>query len=107
MYYLKDILINNILVFNHNTKLTGGEQLHGFLIDLDYAVRGNDKSGLLERTGILEFMAIYTLEGTSRHIYRRDLESFLYVIIWFSIYNPEEILKRWFRGNWEAIVAIK
>lgn len=104
-----DISVSNILASNPNTRLTGSdEQLHGFLIDLDYAVLGNDRSGLLERTGTPEFMAIHTLQKNgSKHTYRRDLESFLYVILWLSVDNPEETLKTWYTGTLNAAANSK
>ena len=69
----------------------------GFLIDLDMAKHISPKpttpngtpKGLRRRTGTMLFMAIEILEGTcSRHHWRHDLESFLYVLIWICVTAP-------------------
>jgi hypothetical protein len=58
----------------------------GFLIDLDMAKEiGSNRSGAMNRTGTMEFMAINVLQQSGPHSYRDDLESFLYVLIWICV----------------------
>lgn len=50
-----------------------------------------DTSGTPERTGTYPFIAIDILQGAATglgatHLYRHDLESFLYVLLWVSCY---------------------
>lgn len=64
----------------------------GILLDFDLAIfieedgKAPDPTSKF-RTGTLAFMAIDLLEDTNiPHLYRHDLESFLYVLVWISCY---------------------
>ncbi|KAF9236381.1 hypothetical protein BU15DRAFT_31016, partial [Melanogaster broomeanus] len=60
----------------------------GVLNDYDLASLANGKSPLgNERTGTIPFMAIDLLEpdgqdGKVKHLYRHDMESFIWVFVW-------------------------
>ncbi|KAL2891336.1 serine/threonine-protein kinase Sgk2 [Ceratocystis lukuohia] len=75
----RDISTNNIIIVDP-------EKEHGFkgmLIDLDMAkIMDEGSREARRRTGTTQFMAIGVLKG-HKHTYRHDLESFLYVLIWF------------------------
>ena len=71
----------------------------GFLIDLDLAKQvtlnpitpTGSSNTLRRRRGTMLFMAIEVLEGKcSRHNWRHDLESFLYVLIWLCVTAPSD-----------------
>ncbi|KAF8451401.1 hypothetical protein BGX38DRAFT_488982 [Terfezia claveryi] len=96
----RDISPNNILLYNpeESDTLASSDLPKGFLIDLDLAkyVGPNTTTpsytlnGVRRRTGTMLFMAIEILMGTcSRHCWRHDLESFLYVLIWCCVSGPD------------------
>ncbi|RPB20401.1 hypothetical protein L211DRAFT_751618, partial [Terfezia boudieri ATCC MYA-4762] len=88
----RDISPNNIMLYNPEDSDTLASDLpKGFLIDLDLAkyigpnttTADGTLNGVRRRTGTMLFMAIEILMVTcSRHCWRHDLESFLYVLIW-------------------------
>ena len=85
----RDISQSNILLRPRDD--TSG---YGFLIDLDYAVRIDNRtfeptsSGANHRTGTLPFMAIGILRCEDmRHLYAHDVESFVYVLLWICLYD--------------------
>ena len=51
------------------------------LINLNLAIADGERMDGRHITGIMEFMAIDVLCGVE-HIYRHDLESFFYVLLW-------------------------
>ena len=69
------------------------------------------------RTDTQPHMAIDLLDGSFQlHLYRHDLESFFYILIWSScsfLFNGKELktrrnfLDEWTRGNWESIGSAK
>jgi hypothetical protein len=89
----------------------------GFLIDLDYAVRRDpangqfNTSGAPHRTGTLPYMAIDILEDpTCPHVYDHDVESFLYVLVWCSVYPASagsDPLSGWRKGAFKMIGYVK
>ncbi|KAI9774365.1 MAG: hypothetical protein M1840_004259 [Geoglossum simile] len=91
----RDVSAANILQSLHPLPGPSSDipELMGFIIDLDYAVRvdltGNYvPSGATHRTGTLPFMAIDILYNpATTHLYNHDIESFLYVLIWYCIYK--------------------
>lgn len=96
----RDISLYNIMLTSTTNPRADG--MHGFLIDLDMAVKtaAPRPSGALHRTGTVEFMAIGVLRGDP-HTYRHDLESFWYVFIWLCVYKDSRLplhytpLSRW------------
>ncbi|KAI5780649.1 hypothetical protein DFH27DRAFT_617629 [Peziza echinospora] len=90
--------------------------LHGFLIDLDYAVEfpaaaaatgGEACSGAPYRTSTLPFMSIGILMA-ERHVYAHDLHSFLYVLIWVCCGGKAaHMLHTWSAGPMEYIANCK
>ncbi|KAI5793024.1 hypothetical protein DFH27DRAFT_186219 [Peziza echinospora] len=88
----------------------GLTSLHGFLIDLDYAVHVGDASpqapsGAPHRTGTLPFMSIGVLMAEP-HAYRHDLESFLYVLLW-AICGGATAMPDWENGPPNTIAIFK
>ncbi|KAF9225596.1 hypothetical protein BS17DRAFT_765428 [Gyrodon lividus] len=76
------------------------EGVMGVLNDFDLAsVRGDGRSGN-ERTGTIPFMAIELLRedgqsGRVDHIYRHDMESFIWVFIWICFqYNDGKMVEK-------------
>lgn len=68
-------------------------ELHGCLLDLDYAIDtsgASAASGAKDRTGTYPFISIQCLRGGVTHRYRHDLESLLYVLLWLSLYPRPE-----------------
>lgn len=74
------------------------QKKNGVLIDFDLAVNRDSKANdndqtLTHRTGTLPFLAINILHATREnpplHIYRFDLESFVYVFLWDAVCYPE------------------
>lgn len=88
--------------------------LHGFLIDLDYAIVHPSlaASGAPHRTGTLPFMSINVLFDCP-HTYSDDLESFLYVLVWTCIISaegrvaPGSLLWNWADGRREQLRSCK
>lgn len=140
----RDISPYNILAFpagqgtllppdtQHPGLLGRQRQLHGCLIDLDYAINTSNASaasGAKDRTGTYPFIAIQVLRwgegGGVTHRYRHDLESFLYVLLYVALYPrpkdsrpPPEIVKgdmwaptdplgRWFNDAEYAVSSLK
>lgn len=69
---------NNIIVTDPKT----AKGFRGMLVYLDLAkIVGSGKTGARHQTGIVEFMAIQVFRKIA-HIYRHDLESFFYVLLW-------------------------
>ncbi|KAI0838489.1 hypothetical protein F5Y06DRAFT_268211 [Hypoxylon sp. FL0890] len=79
----RDISINNLMI-NEDER---NPSWHGFLIDLDLAVREQREvaSGARGRTGTRAFMAIGALLG-EQHSFMHDLESFFWVLFWICIH---------------------
>ncbi|KAI5784114.1 hypothetical protein DFH27DRAFT_468855, partial [Peziza echinospora] len=92
LYFTGRILHRDVSTSNDSTSIAvlppGLTSLHGFLIDLDYAVHippGTSvvplpSSGAPHRTGTLPFMSIGVLRDEPQ-AYHHDLESFLYVLL--------------------------
>ncbi|KAI5781313.1 hypothetical protein DFH27DRAFT_310243 [Peziza echinospora] len=101
----------------------GMPALHGFLIDLDYAIHytptmtspsssssssssssfARTPSGAPHRTGTLPYMAIGVL-WSELHTYRHDLESFLYILLSILRGSPPA---EWSSGHPENIARLK
>lgn len=79
----RDVSLANIMI----TLAPRRDNLKGFLIDLDLALRLDctTDSTTHHRTGTMEFMAIGALYREP-HTYRHDLESFFYVFLWICIH---------------------
>ena len=97
----------------------------GILCDYDLSVTLNEEEILLpflgprkRRCGMALFMAHELLDYTDlsahAHLYRHDLESFLYVMIWIALgYKGSEDpkrrdpLKKWRKCDWESLSSKK
>lgn len=86
---------NVVSAYNSPESAGASPNLKGFLIDLDLAKQldalPNAARASVEnprRTGTLMFMAIEILQGSAPHIWRHDLESFLYVLIYLCVAAP-------------------
>jgi hypothetical protein len=109
----RDINVNNLMV--KKTDLT-----HGILVDFDFACQVdaqgnaiNDQYGGLF-TFCLPFLALPRLSSAPPpHVYRHDLESFLWCLIWISTYyedgarNSLDNLYKWYTERWEDVLEIK
>ncbi|KIM29584.1 hypothetical protein M408DRAFT_115928 [Serendipita vermifera MAFF 305830] len=78
----RDISANNLMY-----KIGEGGKIRGVLIDFDLAKLRGDATTSTEPTGTLPFMALEMLETVTTktfrpHLYRHDVESFLWVVIW-------------------------
>lgn len=112
-----DISENNIIITNP-MKANG---LTGMLIDLDLAKKvGSGRSGAKHQTGTMEFMSIQVLRKFD-HTYRRDLESFFYVLLWvcgrrvwqrefrcnMKDWPESNLLNMWYTGDFDLIARSK
>ena len=87
----QDVSIGNILASDDTTYMTGGlrkQDRKGFIIDLDNAKRATDSSGRRTRTGTLIFMAPDSMLGIGMASLKRDLISFLFVLLWAATITP-------------------
>jgi hypothetical protein len=92
-----------------------GDKAYGVLNDFDLAVDADIKSASSkQRTGTKPFMAIDLLrDHPSVHMYRHDLESMFYVLVWITsrFHNGEEIadppLQEWADQGGTALVDKK
>jgi hypothetical protein len=93
-----------------------GDKMYGVLNDLDLAVGADVKSSTLSKqcTGTKPFMAINLLwPDPPAHMYRHDLESMFYVLIWITsrFHNGKEItdppLQEWADQGSVALVKDK
>ena len=86
----RDISLNNLML------RVEGDRVYGVLNDFDLAVlRDVQSSSSKQRTGTKPFMAIDLLHrDASIHMYRHDLESMFYVLLWITsrFHNGEEIV---------------
>ncbi|KAI1311662.1 serine/threonine-protein kinase Sgk2 [Xylaria venustula] len=113
----RDISSNNIII----TKLDTADGFNGMLIDFDLAkIKDSGPSGARHQTGTMQFMAVEVLRKTD-HIYRHDLESFFYVLLWmcarqswrngFAIGGEkppkESIFRKWEIGTFDSIADAK
>ena len=84
----RDISLNNLMLRKE------GDKAYGVLNDFDLAVDADVKSASSkQRTGTKPFMAIDLLrDHPSVHMYRHDLESMFYVLVWITsrFHNGEE-----------------
>ena len=80
------------------------------LIDWDLAIDVDSKAGAehapsaLYHTGTGTFMALQLLKF-SPHLYRHDLESFFYILIWCAcgfLLGGEEVQERGYAGSWAS-----
>ncbi|KAI5781622.1 hypothetical protein DFH27DRAFT_581186 [Peziza echinospora] len=117
----RDVSVSNVLYSAAGLRHVGGGEcahgrvvppgvaaLHGFIIDLDYAVAvpaATGASGASHRTGTLPFISIGVLQGR-RHAHADDLESFLYVLLWLCI-GGQRHLGEWESGTLLAIATYK
>jgi serine/threonine protein kinase len=85
----RDISLNNLMLRME------GDKVYGVLNDFDLAVlRDVQSPSSKQRTGTKPFMAIDLLQRDAPiHMYRHDLESMFYVILWITsrFHNGEEI----------------
>ena len=92
-------------------------EVFGVLNDYDVASLESDSPLANERTGTIPFMALDLLEnhgkkGIVKHVYRHDLESFIWVLVWLTLQyrNGEKIsgpLDEWAQGNAENCLSRK
>ena len=85
----------------------------GVLNDYDLASLKGDPPLGNERTGTIPFMALELLSpngqnGKVKHLYRHDLESFIWVLVWLSLqYKDGEKVKRGPIEDWAKMNADK
>ena len=104
-----DISLNNLMLRKE------GDKAYGVLNDFDLAVDADVKSASSkQRTGTRPFMAIDLLrDDPSVHMYRHDLESMFYVLVWITsrFHNGTEItdppLQEWADEGGTALVKEK
>lgn len=116
-----NILHRDLSILNLMYEDRGNGIIIGILNDYDLAVVLNDDKSLpppssKHRTGTAPFMA-YELLLPGRftiHLYRHDLESFLYVLVWtaagYEGFRPpkgKDPLEMWRGGDWSAIARDK
>ncbi|KDR70433.1 hypothetical protein GALMADRAFT_76151 [Galerina marginata CBS 339.88] len=98
----RDISENNLMIWRpleetKTSKKSKAPESHGVLNDFDMAAEVGEDGELLvsaahHRTGTLPFMARDLLEPVPaedlgiRHLYRHDLESFFYILVWAAIH---------------------
>ncbi|TFY73850.1 hypothetical protein EWM64_g10162 [Hericium alpestre] len=80
--------------------------------DLGKVYKPDERPSAHHRTGTAHFMALDLLkEDLPRHMYRHDLESFIYILIWCAMHfylrgnkqSLHPLLKPWTEGTWEDI----
>ena len=108
----RDISINNLMV-------DPSDPSKGVLIDLDMAARDKDpESGVKLKLpplpgGTVPFRAadLCDHDPLPRTLYRHDLESFFFVLIWMLLYRANKPIdrhfSRWSNGSWSAIREYK
>jgi len=95
-----------------------GNTVVGVLIDFDLAILGGSQSTSTERTGTMPFMALEILAHIAAgnhwvHLYRYDVESFLWVAIWVcGTYEDgkerrDAPFKAWTQGDAPLCQALK
>ena len=92
-----------------------GDHVYAVLNDFDLAVSADAQSqSLKHRTGTMPFMAIDLLrEEPVEHLYRHDLESLFYVLVWItSRFNdgkeiPSPPLQEWAKGDHRIVETSK
>jgi hypothetical protein len=80
----------------------------GVLNDFDLSTQ--DSPSGQERTGTITFMAIELLskEGTDKHLYRHNAESFIWVLTWVCLrYQKGRLLNKGRQLDWLQVDAIK
>jgi serine/threonine protein kinase len=105
----RDISLDNLMLRRERDKV------YGILNDMDLAVSiGVTSTSSKQRTGTKPFMAINLLRpGPPVHMYRHDLESMFYVLVWITsrFNNGEEIteppLQEWADLGGVALVKEK
>lgn len=103
----QDISPHNIII----TEANKDDDPRGVLIDLDLSVEaGPRKKGEIIRSK--PFMAIGVLQR-KLHIYRHDLESFLYIILWLAVSDSERSppatskLQEWLQRSFSELAKTK
>lgn len=108
--------ISGITIIITGAAMTNG--LTSMLIDLHLAKAAG--VGAWHQTVTMEFMAIQMFQRVA-HIYRHDLESFFYVLLWICARRTWEreflcsaddrpkrnILSKWYRGSYDDIADAK
>ena len=105
----RDISLNNLMLHKE------GDNVYAVLNDLDLAVSADVKStSSKHRTGTKPFMAIDLIRpGPTVHMYRHDLESMFYVLVWITLrfHDGQEIadppLQEWADNDDLLLVAKK
>jgi len=108
----RDVSINNLMVDPSNPS-------SGILIDLDMAARDKDPDTGMKLElpplpgGTVPFRAaeLCSDDPLPRVLYRHDLESFFFVLIWMLLYRVNEPIDPhfgpWSTGDWRAIRTYK
>lgn len=116
-----NILHRDLSILNLMYEDRGNGVIIGILNDYDLAIILNDDKSLpppssKHRTGTAPFMAyeLLSAKGSIAHLYRHDLESFLYVLVWTAMgyegFKPPkgvDPLEMWRGGDWSAIARDK
>ena len=104
----RDISINNLMV-------DPSDASKGILIDLDMAARDKDPDSGVKLEipplpgGTVPFRAadLCNHDPLPRTLYRHDLESFFFVLIWMALYRANKPIdayfSTWSTGTWSAI----
>lgn len=97
LYFMSNILHRNIS--ENNIIITDSKKANDFmnmLIDLNLVKKIDSKqSNARHQTNIMKFMMIQVLHNVS-HIYRHDLESFFYVLLWICNHHAWNTFESWF-----------
>ncbi len=97
LYLMSNILHRNIS--ENNIIITDSKKANDFtsmLIDLNLVKKiDSERSNARHQTDIMKFMMIQVLRNVS-HIYRHDLESFFYVLLWICNRRAWNIFESWF-----------
>jgi hypothetical protein len=92
----RDISDGNLMYW-----MDSDNQVHGVLNDWDLASLGEaDRQVGRERTGTIPFMAVdLLLVGNVLHLYRHDVESFVWVVLYWITGGPNGPSKEWMQDH--------
>lgn len=100
----RDISVSNLMF----QRING--QLYGVLNNFDLAVfhEREERSTSKQRTGTKPYMATDLLVANPpKHLYRHDLESFLYVLVFLTCDTRSSTLGKWEELGTDALAAAK
>lgn len=112
----QDISENNIIITNPET----ADGFSGMLIDFDLAIVNGKRTNEQHMTDTMKFMTIDVFCGVE-HIYKHDLESFFYVLLWICVRRARKmkfhckcknrptnnVLRNWYENTNKKIAEMK